>query len=470
MKQPRISLVGVAVTALTLLASNGARAGSFYLPERGARAMAMGGAHIAGSDDMNAQWLNPAALTRLHGDLALYVDLGLIMTQQTFARADDAEVMRKDPRYANGFPEVHNEGPPFPDPSLGIATRFGTEDFVFALGLYGPYAGTNEWPEEGPQRYSLVTLSALELFVQASVAWRISDELSIGVGLQWVVTQITQRLAISGYPGVFGWAEQPDIDNLTEVSVSDVFTPSANLGVLITPVPGFDIGLSGQLPVHVDATGELAVRLPSHYYFSDTAVQGDKIGLRLDFPAIIRLGLRVHDDDLWSVELAAVLELWSALDEIDVIPGAGGISFTNVPGIGSYTVKAFSLRADSKDVISVRLGGSFRPGRGLVTLRLGALYESTSLPDATTSVLTIDNNKIGGGLGATFHLGAYDIDLAAAYIQQLERTVTDSVKYQVNPIYDQDPSAYGDTGPHVVGNGTYTGSYLMFAATFNASF
>lgn len=470
MKQPRIPLLGVAVTALALIASNGARAGSFYLPERGARALAMGGAHIAGSDDMNAQWLNPAALTRLHGDLALYVDLGLIMTQQSFARADDAEVMRKDPRYANGFPEVQNEGPPFPDPSLGIATHFGTEDFVFALGLYGPYAGTNAWPEEGPQRYSLVNLSALELFVQASVAWHISDELSVGIGLQWVITEVTQRIAISAYPGVFGWAEQPDLDNLAEVSVSDAFTPSANLGVLITPVPGFDIGLSAQLPVHVEATGELAVRLPAHYYFSDTGVQGDKIGLALDFPAILRLGLRVHDEDLWSVELAGVLELWSALDKMDVAPGAGGISFTNVPGIGSYTVKPFSLKADSKDVISIRLGGSYRPGRGLVTLRLGALYESTSLPDATTSVLKIDNDKIGGGLGATFHLGAYDIDLAAAYIQQLERVVTDSVKYQVNPIYDQDPSAYGDTGPHVVGNGTYKGSYLMFAATFNASF
>ncbi|TNF25657.1 MAG: hypothetical protein EP329_22640 [Deltaproteobacteria bacterium] len=470
MKQLAFVLVNAAVTALTLYASSPARAGSFYIPERGARSLAMGGAHIAGSDDMNAQWLNPAALTRLSGDLSLYVDLGLIFTNQSFQRQNDAEVMRKDERYAGGFPEVENQGPPFPDPSLGVATRFGTEDFVFALGMYGPYAGTNKWAEDGPQRYSLVNLSALELFVQASVAWQISDELSVGIGLQWVITEVTQRLAISGYPGVFGWAEEPDLDNMAEVSVSDVFTPSANLGVLYTPVPGFDIGASLQLPVHAELDGDLAVRLPSHYYFSDTAVSGDKIGLGLDFPAIVRLGLRLYEEDLWSVELAGVVELWSVLDKIDVAPGEGGIVFTNVPGIGTYTVKPFSIDTRSKDVFSVRLGGSYRPDRGIATIRAGALYESSSLPDQTIDVLKIDNDKFGGMIGATFHLGTYDLDVAAAYIQQADRTVTDSVKYQVNPIYDQDPSSYGGTGPHIVGNGTYGGSYLMLAATFNASF
>jgi len=470
MKQPAYVLVNATVTALALLASPVAQAGSFYIPERGARALAMGGAHVAGSDDMNAQWLNPAALTRLSGDLALYVDLGLIFTEQSFARQDDAEVMRKDERYADGFPEVDNEGPPFPDPSLGVATHFGTEDFVFALGMYGPYAGTNVWPEDGPQRYSLVKLNALELFVQASVAWRISDEIAVGVGLQWVITSVTQRLAISGYPGIVGWAEDPDLDNLSEVSVHDTFTPSANFGVLLTPVDGFDIGISAQLPVHAELDGDLRVRPASHYLFSDTSVEGDEIGLTLDFPAILRLGLRVHDEDLWSVELAGVLELWSALDRIDVAPGEGGIRFNNVPGIGTYTVKPFSLEARSKDVFSVRLGGSFRPGRGVVTLRAGTLYESSSLPDETVDVLKIDNDKVGGMIGATLHLGDYDVDLAAAYIQQFERTVTNSVKYQVNPIYDEDPSSYEGTGPHVVGNGTYGGSYLIFAATFNAAF
>ena len=472
------SPIGRAAAAVTALAASLAalalapglgRAGSFYLPERGARSLAMGGAHIAGADDLNAQWLNPAGLTRLTEDLTLSLDLGVIFTEQRFARADDAEVMRKDPRYTQGFPEVTHEGPPFPDPSLAVASNLGTEDFVFAFGVYGPYAGSNAWPEDGPQRYSVISLEALELFVQLSAAWRISDRVAVGVGLQGVVTSITQRLAISGYPGLFGWAEDPTLDNLVEVAVHDLFTPSANIGALFTPVDGLDVGLSAQLPVHAEASGTLKVRLPSHYYFSETTVRGDKIDLDLDFPAILRLGVRLYEPARWSVELAAVYELWSALDDIVVRPGEGGVAFENVPGIGSYRVRTFNLRVDSEDVLSLRLGGSWTPTAPL-TLRAGVLYEPSSLPDRTLTVLKLDNDKVGATFGATLDLGAVDLDLAVAYLAMFDRTVTDSVKTQVNPIYEADAGPYGDSGPHAVGNGTYGGSYLTLAATVTAAF
>lgn len=460
-----------AVSALALAppVTPPARAAGFYVPERGARALSMGGAFIAGADDMNAQWLNPAALTRLNGDLNLYLDVGLILANRRFARQDDAEVMRKDPAYASGFPAVDNEGGPFVDPSLGVASNLGTEDFVFALGAYGPYAGTNAWPEDGPQRYTLINLSALELFFQASVAWRVSDELAVGIGLQWVFTDITHRLQISAYPGAFGWAEAQDMDTLAEVKVQDTFSPSANVGFLITPTPMFDIGLSVQLPVAIEATGTVSTRTPSNYYFKDVTVRGDAMKVSLTFPPIFRLGLRLHDADLWSVELAAVYEMWSVLQAIDVAPGKGGVQFDHVPGIGSYRVKPFSIRLDHEDAWSVRLGGSLKLAPA-VTLRAGALYESSPFPDRTMSVIEFDNDKLGGTLGATFDLGAVQIDLALAYIHLFERVVTDSEKYQVNPLYDEDAAPYGDAGPHVVGNGTYSGSYLMLSTALSAAF
>lgn len=478
MKPPLHAPAGraLALAALAALAVTGyappADAGGFYVPERGARALALGGAQVAGADDLNAQWLNPAALTRLTADLTLHADLGVVFTDQRFARADDAEVMRKDPRYADGFPEVDNSGPPFPSPTLAVASTLGTRDFVFSLGVYGPYAGSNVWPEDGPQRYSLIRLDAIELFTQLSVAWRISDRVSVGVGLQWVYAAIKQRLQISGYPGVFGWAEQPELDTLVEVDVTDPFTPSANLGVLVTPIDGFDIGLSAQLPVPVRATGTVQTRLPDHYYFSDVVVRGDAMEVDLTFPAILRLGLRLYEPQRWSLELAAVYELWSALETIAARPGAGGVAFENVPGVGTYQVRPFGIPQDHRDVLSLRLGGSWRPGAtdGPVTLRAGALLESSSLPDRTTTVLKIDNDKLGFTLGATFHLGAVDLDLAAAWIGQRERVVTDSVKFQVNPLYDEDAAPYGDAGPHVVGDGTYGGSYVILATSVTAAF
>ncbi len=460
--------VFIALSSVT--APRDARAGAFYLPERGARALALGGAFIAGADDLNAQWLNPAALTRLSNELSLYVDLGLIFSDQSFLRQDDPEVMRKDPAYANGFPTVQDQGPPFPDPSLAVASNFGLEDFVFCLGAYGPYAGTNEWPEDGPQRYSLVNLSALEFFVQFSAAWRPSKYLSVGVGLQWVITAIKQRLVISAYPGVFGWAEQRDLDTLAEVDVTDSFSPSGNIGLLITPTTGFDIGLSAQLPVSAAAKGKLAVQKPSHYYFSDVEIVGDQISVGLDFPMILRLGLRLYDEKLWSVELASVYEMWSALDAIPVAPGGEGIAFVDVPGIGTYHVKPFSIEQRYDDVISLRAGGWWAPGAGDLTLRAGFFYESGAPPDQTLTVLDIDGDKIGITIGGTVRLGKYQIDLTAAWIDTFQRAVPNSEKTQVNPIYDADATPYADTEPSYVGNGTYSATNLILATTFSAGF
>lgn len=462
--------VALALCIAPALAPSPAHAGAFYLPERGARALSLGGAFIAGADDLNAQWLNPAALTRLSHDLALYLDFAVIFSDQSFRRQDDPEVMRKDPRYAAGFPTVEDTGPPFPDPSLAVASNFGLEDFVFCLGAYGPYAGTNEWPEDGPQRYSLVNLSALEFFVQFSAAWRPSKHFAVGVGLQWVITAIKQRLVISSYPGVFGWPEQRDLDTLAEVDVADGFSPSGNVGLLITPLTGFDIGLSLQLPVSAEASGTLRVNKPSHYYFSDTEIVGDKIDVALDFPAIARLGLRLYEDGLWSVELASVLEMWSALDVISVSPGGDGIYFEGVPGIGRYTVKPFDIEQHYKDVISLRLGGSWAPGAGDYTVRAGFFYENGAPPDRTLTVLDIDGDKIGITLGGTARFGKFQLDLAAAWIETFQRAVPNSEKAQVNPIYTADDEPFDDTEPSYVGNGTYSARNFIIATTFSAGF
>lgn len=463
-------LIASGVALVCAFASSSAYAGAFYLPERGARALSLGGAFIAGADDLNAQWLNPAALVRMNHEFSFMVDLGIIFSDQSYLRLDDPEVMRKDPLYAGGFPEVHDEGGPFPDPSLAIASNFGLEDFVFCLGAYGPYAGTNAWPEDGPQRYSLVNLSALEFFVQLSAAWRPSKYISVGVGLQAVVTAIKQRLVISAYPGVFGWPEQRDLDTLAEVDATDPFSPSGVVGVLVTPLTGFDIGMSVQLPVSTTPKGKLQVNKPGHYYFSDVEIVGDQINLELDFPWILRLGLRAYEDKLWSVEVAAVYEMWSALDRIPVAPGEGGIAFTNVPGIGTYNVKPFAIEQRYDDVVSLRLGGWWAPGAGDWTLRAGFFFETGAPPDETLTVLDIDGDKIGLTLGGTVRLGDFQIDLSAAYIDTFQRAVTTTEKTQVNPIYDANDVPYEDTEPSYVGNGTYSATNFIVATTLSAGF
>ncbi len=455
-----VSFGGAAFLAATLFAVT-TWAGGFHLAERGARSFSLSGAHIAGADDLNAMWLNPAGLMRLRGRHHAWVDLALIGARQGFARAFDADVARNDPRYANGFDEVRGSTTPFFDPSLGVASDFGLEDWVFALGIYGPYAGTNAWPVDGPQRHALVSLQPIALTTQLSVAWRPLPTLSVGVGLQAIYTRITQRLAISSYPGVFGWAEDPELEALADVTLEDVFTPSANLGLQWAARPWLDLGFSAQLPVRADLDGRIAVNLPSHWYFKDSSVRGDSVSSRLDFPAILRLGARLHDAERLSVEVAATAELWSTLDRIPIAPN--GIAFENIPGIGTFDVRPVTLVQDFRDVFSARLGASWRPDGLPVTFRGGAHVESGAPPDRTLSVLRIDGTKLGATLGVTMPAAPFTFDLAAGWVQMLPREVTDSEVRQVNPLHTADPTPYGEGSPSVVGNGRYTLSHWVVA-------
>ncbi len=465
---PLARLLAPPALAAALALAPAAQAGGFFIPERGARELGRGGASVASVDTLNAQWLNPAALTRLRGRLSFYVDLGLIHTDQRFERADDDEVMRKDPRYASGFPGVENTAPLFPDPSLALASDFGTDFLVVALGVYGPYAGGQQWPDDGEQRYSLIRLQALAVYSQLSLALKLSDDLSVGVGLQAVSVDLRQRLAISAYPGVFGWAEQRDLDVPTEVAMSDLFTPAANFGVLYRLLPRLELGASLQLPVRAEPEGTLRLRVPDHFYFKDVVARGDAIEATLDFPAIARVGLRVVQDDQWDFELAAVYETWSRQEEIAIRPGPGGIQFDNVPGIGTYTVRPFALRQDYRDTWSLRVGGSWRPLTDL-TVRSGVYFETGAPPDRTASVLLVDNDKVGAGLGLTWRVGRFSFDAAAAVVRQQDRLVTNSEKTQVNPLYDADAGPYGEGGPNVVGDGLYQSTHAIFALSASGS-
>jgi long-subunit fatty acid transport protein len=436
-------------------------AGGFHLAERGARSFSLSGAHIAGADDLNAMWLNPAGLTRLEGRYHAWVDLALIGARQGFARAFDADVARNDPRFADGFPEVHGSGTPFFDPSFGLATDLGLEDWVFAFGVYGPYASTNAWPADGPQRHALISLQPIALTAQLTAAWRPLPTLSVALGLQAIYTRIHQRLSISSYPGVFGWAEDPDLEALADVTLEDPFTPSANLGVQWAALPWLDVGLSAQLPVTAELKGRIAVNLPSHWYFKDSRVRGDALSGSLDFPAILRLGVRLHDEERLSVEIAATAELWSTLDRIALTPE--GIAFEDVPGIGTFEVRPVTLVQDFRDVYSARLGVSWRPEPLPFTLRGGAHWESGAPPDQTLSVLRIDGEKLGLTFGATLPWSPFTFDLAAGWVQMLPREVSSSEVRQVNPLHAADPTPYGEGGPSVVGNGRYTLSHWVVA-------
>ena len=434
-----------------------AEGAGFVLTGRGVRAFSRGAASVAGSDDLNAQWSNPARLALQSAKLAAYLDLAMIDRALGFRRADSELVQRYDPQADGSFPEVQGGGSPQIAPAMAVGSSFGLEGFMFTLGAYAPLGSQAEWSEEGPQRYSLTRNTAVMLIYQVSAAWRPLDSLAIGAGFQLQDFLLRQELDVSAYPGLFGWQEDPSLDGRIRIDVGQRAIPSFVLGVWWRAVAGLELAATFQAGFDVEAEGELLFRRPSHYYFKDMLVEGSDVLLETSFPFTTRAAARYVFEGGHDLELAWVFTRWSVHDDVVVSPTpAGSVRFTELPGLGSYVVRPFTVREDFDDTHSLHLGGAVKLIGGRLELRAGGYVESSAVPSETLNVSVVDAGKLLLAAGASYDFGEIRLNAGFGRLFFASRTVSDSTKTQVNPLFSEDIGPFGEGGPSTVGNGRYT--------------
>ena len=440
--------------AVLLFSAASARAGGYFLPDRGVRAFSRGGAFVVGCDDLSALWYNPAQLAGMRGT-RVHADFALVHYSMRFQRYTVPEI-------GEPYGAVENDAVPTPDPSIAVSSDFGLKNFTFAVGAFAPYAGWSNYPEGGAQRYSIVVSENLAYIVEAAAAWQPIEGLRFGAGIAFITISLSEAHAVSSFPGVFGAPEDRDLDGMIQFVAEDFFIPTAVAGIWIHPgawipfLEGFELGASFVPGFSVAAKGHMRVRLPNHINYDgvtvDPALPG--IGTYFEFPWTVRAGLRYRYEDFFDIELDLVWENWSVMDEIDVRLDQDTY-YRDIPTMGDYLLVTRPILRYYEDVLSIRLGGSFKPMDWLV-LRAGGYWENGAPPDEYASVATPDCDKIAFGFGAGVILGAWEIDLGYLHVFQLERdiSVEESQAEQVNPSNPE--------GALPVGGGRYESSYNLF--------
>lgn len=414
---------------LVFFVPSAAFAGGYTLPIQSVRALSVGGALVAGAEGGDAFWYNPARL----GDSGLDLGVAIVAMDATFTRAGGPQ---------DGM-SVSNEATPLPIPSLGLVWRLH-ERLSIGLGAYAPFGGQYRFAEDGPQRYALVSNDQTKLlFVHLAAAVRFGD-FRIGAGLQNVIGSVSQRTMFSGYTGLFGSEEDPELDVLTELELHDPFTLTANFGASYDLGP-LSFGASLQLPYSVSGEGHFRVRLPSSPFFDAASIEGDRVRVDVPFPLSFRGGVRWQIIAPLAVEAAVGYEAWSIQDEVRIDP-VDPITLKDVPLIGDYALGSVVLPRRMRDTFSLHLGVDGQILSGLHA-RGGVFYEPSAFGDETFSVAVLDGDKLGLTLGVSFDVGPVRVDVAAARIMQGTRTVENSEVRQMNPT--------NPTQTTVVGNGTY---------------
>lgn len=451
------ALIGLAAS-LTVLPAAPAEAAGFYLPGRGVRPLGRAGAFVAsGEGNLNSLWYNPANLTM--GDaLQLTVDVGLVNLSSDFTRAPRTDEFGEELSYGR----VSNESLPQPIPQALIGGPTGVEGLSWAAGFYAPYMSGVTYPEQGPQRYTVVSnTGSIMGFFHGALAYEVGDSFRIGAGFQNAIASFRLVSVTSGYTGLHGRPEDADLDILSKVELSDYFIPTGNLGLWVKLGANFEAAMSVQGPVTVDdSDAKLTVRMPSSPEFDNAKLSNNSISTKMMLPPVLRVGFRFVTDP-FDVELAAVWEGWSTFDEIRATPN--DIAVEGVPGIGSIPVGALSIPQNFRDTYSIRLGGDYHLSSDL-SLRAGLGFETGGIPDEYYSVFLPESDKYHLAAGLTWGFSDWELDVGVAYYLYGDKNISNSEVRQINPTDTDQKLAT------IVGNGEYSASYLVVGLGVNYAF
>jgi long-chain fatty acid transport protein len=472
----RAATVFAAFAALGI--ARDARAAGLFFTDRGVRPMGRGGAFVAGADDLGAVWYNPAGLA--DAGTSILADFSWLHFTSDFTRRTQiADAAGTERTYQ--FPTVSGTTPVLPIPTLGVSYNpEKIKEWTFAFGAYAPMTAVASYPltladgTPSPSRYSLVSLNGSALVVTGLyAAYKPIEEVRLGLGLEALVGSFDSQVVFSACPpdNLVCAGEDPQYDAASQLKVGPIFAPSANLGATFVPEPHVRIGISGQLPFHIDAPATIQVRLPNAPEFDHASQQGQDAHVQFDLPAIFRIGAELRTDvgpGKMRLEAAFVREFWTTQHSIDITPD--NIHLLNVTGFPSpFAVSPISIPRNFDNANSYRFGGeyTFKVSDYLLDARAGISFEQSAIPQAYLSPLTIDLNKTTLSLGGGLHIGKnWRFDAVFAHVFASDTTVDPAVAAvpKVNPVRGN------PTQSESINGGDYTASADVIGVGLNYRF
>ncbi|MBE9552961.1 MAG: outer membrane protein transport protein [Proteobacteria bacterium] len=354
-------------SALLFLTPAGAIAAGFAVKEQSTAAQgnSFAGA-TAGAEDATYMFFNPAGLTR-HADHQAALIVNDIIVQGETANADagvGGEPASGDAAVDAVVPAAYAMWSVSPDLKLGI-------------GINAPFGLKTEYSQTWAGRYHSVESDMKTININPAIAYRINDVFSVGAGLQIQHIDVTLSNMVN-----FGG---PDL--LAEVTGDD-WGFGATLGLLAELSDDTRLGLGYRSQV-------------KHNIKGDFTIGGGLVSDALaDFtaPDMASAGIYHDINSQWAVMGELAWTRWSSFDELRIMSSGGLISQTP---------------EDWEDVWFFALGATWKPNETW-SIRAGAGYDQTPIPDNRRTPRITDEDRILLSLGAQFR-PSQNVTINAAY-------------------------------------------------------
>ena len=289
---------------LVMLGGNHAVAGGLWLNEYGdfSGGRASAGA-AAGTDEAATIIHNPASATRVKGD-QLFASASALITRLKF----DVKESSSEVGDGNGG----QAGQPSPGATMAYVFDNGWNKWSTGISLAGLAGAGLTYDDDWVGRYQATEVNLLVMAMGATLAYQVTDRLSIGVTPQIFYSTLTQKLRLrtSPYTGREDFRVKLDGDDTGFGGmVGAVYDFNTGTRVGINWQSSFDIKFDGKLKVNGNIGDGRQVS-------TDT---------QLTMAQNVRLALHHDVDDRLGLDFTLGWDNWDELDNIFVsVRGVGG--------------------------------------------------------------------------------------------------------------------------------------------------
>lgn len=421
--------ISVLFTALAL-ASSGLYASGFSIYEQGAKATGMAGAFIAQANDVSSVFFNPAGMAGQKG-FQLGVGTTLIFPQFSFTGPVAVDKNLYTKADAQTF-----------TPSTFYATYAINEDLAAGFGFFTMYGLGSTWPSDWVGR-ELATTSDVKTFtLNPSVAYKVLDNLSVAVGVDYVIGQVSLEKSAGYIPAIGDYVESK--------LVADATGFGFNVGLKYNASDDLSIGAVYRSEVSMDFSGDAT------FSYRSTTPQIDAVlgawfpkttgTSTLVLPALMGVGISYNFTRDLTAEFDWMQIAWSSYDKLTV-------KFADP--IGPDQSKETVAIRNYQDSYSLRFGMEYRVNKDF-SLRMGYMRDNKAVPDANLEPSLPEGDRNLFSLGAGYNFGSVTVDAFYMALQQEDRTITNSeVQFGSNP------GAFF--------NGTYKGVANLFGLSLSYS-
>ncbi|OON70733.1 OmpP1/FadL family transporter [Hymenobacter sp. CRA2] len=371
-----------------LLGATAAQAGGFQVTLAGQKNNGMGGVGTGLALDQASMFYNPGALAMVR-ERGVQIGVNATMARQAFRSQYGGAERQLDNTTTTPFNLYAGFGPAEGKWKAGIA-------------VYTPFGSKLDYADGWEGRTSLTSIDLTSVFVQPTVSYAITDNLSIGGGLVALAYgAVNLQRDIQDPAG--GHIE---LDGTTDVKYG------WNAGIFFKPSDKLSFGISHRSKVDATVKGGDAT-ITGVTPSLQSRFQATKFDVTLPLPATTTIGIGLMPTEKLTLGLDVNFATWSRYQNL---------TFNFNAPINGSTVS--SSRREYQDALTFRLGGQYKVTDAL-TVRAGGSYDQSPVKDGFLTPETPDNDRYGATAGVSYKIGEhFGVDVSAQFLTVKKRTQT----------------------------------------------